>query len=464
MPSDEVINNIVDEYDTSLGYHPSIVPLDIRLGLTNKSPQVDNTQSTKALRWGILGCSKVAHDFTQALKFLSSNNLPHEVIAIGSRDIHRASQFATLHSIPSAYGSYEELCHDTNIDIIYIASLHPYHKTHAELALRNDKHVLIEKPICMTSNDATYIYNLGMELNKFVGEGMWTRFFPVVEWTRCHLDLDVEANSNNDSATSVAERSSSTNNAIVPIGQVRVVQADFSIDGDDVGPYPTDSLYAKELGGGISWCVLPYVVAASTMPFDTPPDRIAANGIISEDDDDVGALAMGMTLTFNNTNNSNNSDRSSSSSPPTHKSIASGVCSYLAESSEITMYAAKHGRITIHGPAHCPTSATLIRKSAGRGNGATTSGDTAAAGVETANTNNSNSSITTTVTFPLPQSTPEIEASGGIKLPNSMGFIYEAEAVRRLICAGELSFPQWTPKESVECIRIIEEMIRQVSE
>ena len=271
-----------------------------------------------------------------------------------------------------------------------------------------------------------------------------------MEWTRCHLGEQEEEEASR-------ENSSSDDTNTVPIGQVRVVQADFSIDGDDVGPYPTDSLYAKELGGGVSWCVLPYIVAASMLPFDSKyPDKIAANGIVPTKEEEIGDLAMGMTLTFNNNNAKN---EVTTSSPPGNKSIASGVCSYLAESCEITMYAAKRGRIIVESPAHCPTSASIVRKFAGkRGNGSTSDPSD-----DDDNVDNNNGKLSNyTVTFPLPPTTPEIESSGGIKLPNSMGLIYEAEAVRRLIDAGELTFPQWTPEESVGCIRIIEEMLRQV--
>jgi len=430
-------NIIIDEYDKSLGYHPSVPPLDISLGLTS-------SYTTSVLRWGILGCSKVAHDFTQALKFLSSNGLPHQVVAVGSRSLGRASTFAELHNIKQKHGSYEELCNNPNVDIIYVASLHPYHKDHAELALNCNKHVLIEKPITMRSEDAQYIYDLGKKLHKFVGEGMWTRFFPAVEWARKHLgEEEVVVEEVEEDAENEGIRVTSNN--IQRIGQVRVVQADFSIDGNDVGPYPSDSLFAKDLGGGASWCVLPYIVAASTLPFDTNPERIAANGILPNDTDEAGDLAMGMTMTFNN----NTKNQDGSKCPPKDKSIASGVCSYLAESSEHTRYAAKRGRITIGSPAHCPTSCAIVRKLAGRGNGATSDATT-------------DTNPETCYIFPLPSSTWEIESSGGFKMPNSLGFIYEAEATRRLISAGELTFPQWTPDESVGCIRIIEEMIRQV--
>lgn len=423
--------SIIDEYNVNLGYHPSVPPLDIRLGIT-KSPLVSK-KSVLPLRWGILATGKAAHDFTQALKFLSQH-LPHNIAAVGSRSMERSKAFATRHNIPNAHGTYEELFDDSTVDIVYIASLHPNHRTHAEMALSKGKHVLVEKPMTMNAEDAAYLYDLGKRLNLFVGEGMWTRFFPAVEWTRMHLGDPSESNGTD----------------VVPIGHVRVVHADFSIDGDDVGPYPSDSLYSKESGGGSAWTVMPYVIGAALMPFGKEPDTIAAAGILPNDDK-VGDLALGMTMTFINDNIGGNNNENNSS-PPAHKSIASGVVSYLAESSENTMYAAKFGRLTIGAPAHCPTSASLVRKGTGRGNG------------KTSDAPGSDNNVSCTVIFPLPTITSVIEESGGIRLPNSMGFIYQAEAVRRLIVAGCTTFPQWTPEESIGCIRTIEHILNQIKE
>ena len=160
------------------------------------------------------------------------------------------------------------------------------------------------------------------------------------------------------------------------------------------------------------------------------------------DDGASGDIAVGVTLTFDNGDGAGGGD----GGPPGGMSIASGVCGYIAESSEEAMYAARGGRITLHGPAHCPTSATIRRKSAGRRNGCSEDGDSEVR-----------------VEFALPSVIPEIESSGGFKMPNSIGFIYEAEAVRRLIESGQGSFPQWTPLESVACIETIEEVLSQVN-
>ena len=432
---------IIDEFDPTLGYHRSVLPLDIRLGITTASSLHDQPLP---LRWGILATGKVAHDFAQALKVLPH----HTIAAVGSRTVERAEWFAHRHGIPTAHGTYEELCNDSNVDIVYVASLHPNHKGHAVMALNSGKHVLVEKPMAMRAEDAQLLYDLGKEKRLFVGEGMWTRFFPAVEWTRAHLQGEEEL---------VAVKEPGTK-----IGQVRVIQADFSIDGQDVGPYPSDSLYAKELGGGSAWTLLPYVLGAFLLPFGgREPDRIAANGIIPdpepEKDNDVGDIAIGMTMTFTIDDNESSGRRSNNDSrpPPGNKAIASGVVGYLAESSEVSVYAGKTGRIIVNAPAHCPASATLIRKPIGsRGNGTTSS--------ESCGDSSSNIPTNIQVDFPLPLPTHEVEDSGGIQLPNSMGFVYEAEAVRRLISAKHLTFPQWTPEESVACLRIIKQILKQV--
>lgn len=387
----------LDEYDVEWGYHPSIPPLDVRLGLTAGGKR---SKSSPPLCWGILSCGKVAHDFCQALKCVEPY---HEIVAVSSRcNLERARLFAGTHSIPVYYSSAKELCQDDRVDIIYVASLHPQHREHAELALNAGKHVLVEKPMAMTAKDAEAIYDLGKKRNLFVGEGMWTRFFPAVEWARRELPS---------------------------IGNpCRVIRADFSIDGDDVGPYPTDSIYSLELGGSAPLIMSGYAIGAAMLPFSPrSPDHVAAAGILP-DDDGVGELSAGATLTFIEDDNRRRETGS----------IASIMVGFLAESTELTEYAGRQGRIHLEPPAHCPTRAIKRMKGA-RGQ----------------------MDVETSVEFPFPPNTAGVE--GGMRLPNSMGFIYEIEAVRRLIEAGEHIFPQWTSEESIGCLRTIESIRKQLA-
>jgi dihydrodiol dehydrogenase / D-xylose 1-dehydrogenase (NADP) len=121
------------------------------MGITASATKTSS--SNDVLRWEIMAAGKVAHDFVQTLNFLRNSNNLHDIVAVGSRAIERAREFGTNHNINNAYGSYKELCNDPNVDIIYVASLHPDHFIHARMALANGKRVLIEKPITMNVND-----------------------------------------------------------------------------------------------------------------------------------------------------------------------------------------------------------------------------------------------------------------------------------------------------------------------
>lgn len=100
-------------YNFTLGYHEGVPPLDLRLGLTKPSPK---REGGRPLRWGILACGKVAHDFTQALKMVAP--LGHAVVAVAARsNAGRADAFAAKHGVPKAYGSYEALAADPQVDV-----------------------------------------------------------------------------------------------------------------------------------------------------------------------------------------------------------------------------------------------------------------------------------------------------------------------------------------------------------
>jgi predicted dehydrogenase len=115
----------------------------------------------------------IAHAFAQAL---SADG--HQVVAVGSRSRARARQFATEHGIARAYGSYEELCGDPGVDILYVATPHVFHLENALMALDNGKHVLIEKPIAMNAQQAATIATRALETGLVAMEAMRTRFLP----------------------------------------------------------------------------------------------------------------------------------------------------------------------------------------------------------------------------------------------------------------------------------------------
>ena len=76
------------------------------------------------IRWGILSTGHIASVLTRDLALLPDEA---EVVAVGSRSLDKAEQFAREYQIPRAYGSYAELAADPEVDVIYVASTHNDH-------------------------------------------------------------------------------------------------------------------------------------------------------------------------------------------------------------------------------------------------------------------------------------------------------------------------------------------------
>lgn len=136
------------------------------------------------VRWGILGTGSIAHEFTEALKAIDSV----EVIACGSRTLTEAEKFQNEFNIRYAHGSYEELAKNPEVDIIYIATPHVFHKDNALLCLKNGKHILVEKPFAINREEAQEVFDFAMEKSLFAMEAFWTKCLPVTdrikEWIR----------------------------------------------------------------------------------------------------------------------------------------------------------------------------------------------------------------------------------------------------------------------------------------
>ncbi|MDC0479219.1 Gfo/Idh/MocA family oxidoreductase [Flavobacteriaceae bacterium] len=81
--------------------------------------------STRSIKWGIVGLGNIAHKFASDLKRVPQA----ELIAVASSDIERAKAFQNEFEGQKAYGSYEELFEDPEIEVVYIASLNQNHKT-----------------------------------------------------------------------------------------------------------------------------------------------------------------------------------------------------------------------------------------------------------------------------------------------------------------------------------------------
>lgn len=126
------------------------------------------------IRWGILGAGKIARKFAADLRLVKDA----ELVAIGSRNMERTQAFAKEFPAKHLHDSYEALVANNEVDIIYVATTHNFHKEHAVLCLQNGKAVLCEKPFAVNAAEAAEMIAVAKEKNVFLMEALWTKFLP----------------------------------------------------------------------------------------------------------------------------------------------------------------------------------------------------------------------------------------------------------------------------------------------
>ncbi len=209
--------------------------------------------SEKRINWGIIGLGGIAHEFAMGLK----NSEHSHLYGVASRSIETAKEFSHNYEADVYYGSYKELVQDPNIDIIYIATPHVFHKENTILCLNAGKHVLCEKPFTLSSVDAKEMVALAKKKNLFLMEAMWSRFFPLMEKIREILDQKL-------------------------IGDIVSIDAEFGFK----ATFDHESrLFNKELGGGALFDIGIYLISLAHMVLGVP-ERIEAGADIGVTDID----------------------------------------------------------------------------------------------------------------------------------------------------------------------------------
>ena len=211
------------------------------------------------VHWGIAGPGKIATGFANGLTMVDDA----ELVAVGSRSIDRAREFAARYDVAGVHGSYEDLAADPAVDIVYVATPNQRHAADALLFLEAGKHVLCEKPFALNEAQGQQMIDTARERGLFLMEAMWSRFLPGY---RAIVDQI----------------------AAGAIGEPRLVEADFGFR----APFdPTHRLYDPRLGGGglLDLGVYPIQLAALVLG---PPSEISAQGWIGESgvDEQVAAV------------------------------------------------------------------------------------------------------------------------------------------------------------------------------
>lgn len=185
------------------------------------------------------------------------------MVAVAARDLNRAEEFAQKYNIPKAYGSYEELAKDPNVEVAYIATQHPQHKPAVLLCLAAGKAVLCEKPMGVNTAEVREMVAKARSQDIFLMEAIWSRFFPAMEALQ---EVLVQGT----------------------IGDLRVARAEFGRDLSSV-PRATDW---NQAGGSLLDLGI-YCVQFFSMVFGAQkPEKISAVGRIHETgvDDTVSVL------------------------------------------------------------------------------------------------------------------------------------------------------------------------------
>lgn len=126
------------------------------------------------MKVGIIGAGNIARTLTKTMQQMKDV----EVYAISSRSKEKAEEFRREFSLAKAYGSYEELVNDDEVELVYIATPHSHHYEHMKLCLEHKKPVLCEKAFTFNSEEAREIAELAREKQVYVAEAIWTRYMP----------------------------------------------------------------------------------------------------------------------------------------------------------------------------------------------------------------------------------------------------------------------------------------------
>lgn len=193
------------------------------------------------INWGIIGLGDIASSFASTFNVENAT-----LLAAASRNLDKANAFAEKHSIPKAYGNYEEMLFDPDIDAVYIATPHSHHAQYILKSLKAGKHVLCEKAITMSNKELDEAIALANEKDLILTEAMTIYHMPLF-----HKLKDIIATGK--------------------LGQLKMIQASFgSLKEAD----PTNRFFNKDIAGGALLDIGVYALAFTRFFLTSQPTEI----------------------------------------------------------------------------------------------------------------------------------------------------------------------------------------------
>jgi predicted dehydrogenase len=219
--------------------------------MTNESP----------VRWGVLGAANIA--LNKVIPAMQRGRASR-IVAIASRDLAKARAAADRLGIPRAYGSYEELLADPDVEAVYNPLPNHLHVPWSIRAADAGKHVLCEKPIALSAAEARALLAARDRTGVQIGEAFMVRTHP--QWERVRELIDADR-----------------------IGELRVIVGHFSYYRRDFN----DIRSRLDFGGGALMDIGCYPITLSRWLFDAEPLEVIAQ-IERDPDMQVDRLASGM--------------------------------------------------------------------------------------------------------------------------------------------------------------------------
>ncbi len=197
------------------------------------------------VKWGILSTASIG---TEHVIPAMMHSKYCDIIAIASRSIDSARKVTERFSIPRAYGSYDELLNDDEIEAVYIPLPNHLHVPWSIKALQSGKHVLVEKPIGLSSEEARRLLNESVKYPKLkIMEAFMYRHHP--QWIKVKELVENEK-----------------------IGKLKTIQSSFSFFEDS----PESIVNNKEYGGGSLMDIGCYPISLSRFLFNAEPKKVYA--------------------------------------------------------------------------------------------------------------------------------------------------------------------------------------------
>ena len=262
--------------------------------------------SKKTINWGIIGLGNIANKFAQDLLAVENCKL----YAVASRSEEKANEFAQKYNATTAYTNYEDLAKDANIDAVYIATPHVFHKAHSLLCLEHGIAVLCEKPFAMNAEEVSQMITKSKENNVLLMEALWTYFLPHYQFVLNELKNKI-------------------------YGNVLKLEADFGFKSEHS---KSSRVWKKSLGGGslLDIGIYPVFAALSTLG---KPNTIKAEATFSNTKVDENC-----SMVFNYDNNVSAFLKST----------------FLEQTKTEAIFYCENGTIKVNTQFHCPTTVTII--------------------------------------------------------------------------------------------------------